>query len=99
VVYKKGIENRVVDALSGRTHDPTQFHMISAITLDWLATELISKLSLQGDVVPHFTLKDGLLRYKSRIWIGQDPALHFQLIAALHNSAIGGHSGSPVTYR
>jgi hypothetical protein len=34
VVYKKGTENRVVDALSRRTHDPTQFHMVSAITPD-----------------------------------------------------------------
>jgi hypothetical protein len=109
-VYKKGTENRVADAL-WRIHEPHQFHMISSITSQWLASvqnsyqsnpqaiELISKLSLQANVVPHFTLKDGLLRDKSRIWIGQDPALHSQLVVALHNSIVGGHSSSPVTYR
>jgi hypothetical protein len=101
----------VADALSRRIHESPQFHMISSVTLDWLAAvqesyksepqaiELISKLSLKADDVPHFTLKGGLLRYKSRIWIGQDSALHAQLMVALHNSAIGGHSGFPVTYR
>jgi hypothetical protein len=63
------------------------------------ATNLLSKLSLQLDVVTHFTFKDGLLRYTSRIWIGQDPALHSQIISSLHNSPVGGHSGFPITYR
>jgi hypothetical protein len=73
VVYKKGTKNRVIDALSRRTHAPHQFHMVSSIKPEWLASvqdsyqsdpqalELISKLSLQANVVPHITLKDGLL--------------------------------------
>jgi hypothetical protein len=36
---------------------------------DLLAKELISKLSIQGDSVPNFALKDGLLRYNSRLWV------------------------------
>jgi hypothetical protein len=111
VVYKKGTENRVADALSRRTHPELSLQLISSITPEWLlsvqasydvdphATDLIAKLSLKGDFVPNYTYKDGLLRYKSRIWIGQDPALQSQLIQALHNSAVGGHSGSPMTYR
>jgi hypothetical protein len=111
VVYKKGSENRVADALSRRTHDLANLQLISSATPDWLtpvqvsyqsdpqATELITKLSLHSDFVPHFTFKDGLMRYKSRIWIGQDPALRSQLIAALHNLDVGGHSSSLVTYR
>jgi hypothetical protein len=49
--------------------------------------------------VPHFTWYDGLLRYKKRIWVGNDLALYLQLLNAFHGSAVGGHSGFPMTYR
>jgi hypothetical protein len=29
---------------------------------------------------------------------GQDPSLHSQLIATMHSTALGGHSGVPITY-
>jgi hypothetical protein len=111
VVYKKGAENRVVDALSRRTHDPAECCSLSAPTPQWLqlvltsydadahAKDQLAKLSLDPMAVPNFTLHDGLLRYKSRIWVGNDPLLHDQLISALHTSAGGEHSGVLVTYR
>jgi hypothetical protein len=82
VVYKKGTENRVADALSRRSHPKLSLHMVSSVTPEWLslvqasydadpqATVLISKLSLKANSIPNYTYKDGLLRYKSRIWIG-----------------------------
>lgn len=39
------------------------------------------------------------MRFDNRIWVGQVPELHNKLISAMHNSAVGGHSGVPVTYR
>ena len=47
----------------------------------------------------HYSCADGLLRYKGRIWVGSDPELRLQLIHVVHSSALGGHSGIPVTYR
>jgi hypothetical protein len=41
---------------------------------------------------------NGLLKYKGRIWIGDNKPLQLKLITACHSSAIGGHSGIPVTY-
>jgi hypothetical protein len=32
--------------------------------------EMVAKLTLDLDAVPDFTLSQGLLRYKSRIWVG-----------------------------
>jgi hypothetical protein len=58
----------------------------------------LAKLSLNSFVIPHFVLKDGIIRYKARIWVGQNPDLHNQLISAMHNSTLGGLSGFPVTY-
>ena len=49
--------------------------------------------------MPHFTLHDGLLQYKNRVWLGSNKALQLKVIQALRGSAVGGHSGVPVTYR
>jgi hypothetical protein len=44
-------------------------------------------------------VKDGLIRYKNRVWIGAAPDIHHKLIQALDASDFGGHSGIPVTYQ
>jgi hypothetical protein len=60
---------------------------------------MLVKLSMDSGVASNYTLKNGLLRYKSRILIGNAPAFHNQLITVMHESALGGHSGAPMTYR
>jgi hypothetical protein len=62
------------------------------------AADLISKLSVQPDSVPHFTLTNGVIRFKNRIWLGDNKALHDQLLTAFHCSALEGHSGFPAAY-
>lgn len=63
------------------------------------AQSIMAKLLLDASVVPNFSLRDGLLRYKSRIWIGNDASVKHKLLTELHSNAIGGHSGIPVTFR
>lgn len=109
IIYRQGKDNHAADALS---QFPLPYcSAVSVVQPQWLsavcdsylhdahAQQLISKLTLDPAPVPNFTFRDGLLRYKQRIWIGQQPELHLQLIEALHTSAVGGHSGVPVTYR
>ena len=55
--------------------------------------------SLDAQSVPNFTFSNGILRYKSHIWIGHDPVLQEQIITSLHSNAVVGHSGVPVTMR
>jgi hypothetical protein len=60
------------------------------------------KLSLDPSAVPSYSLKDvkdGLIRYKNRVWIGAAPDIHHKLIQALDALDFGGHSGIPVTYQ
>ena len=66
---------------------------------DPVTQELLAKLSDTSVSTPNYTLQDGLIRYKGRIWVGNDAALRLKLVQAMHASAVGGHSGVPVTYR
>jgi hypothetical protein len=100
----------VADALSRRDHSAAQLCILSTTSPQWLLTvqnsyahdafvkELLTKLSMDPSSVPHYTLQDGLLRFKGKVWVGADSQVHHQIISALHYSAIGGHSGVHVTY-
>jgi len=59
---------------------------------------MIAKLLIDPASVPQFTLRDGVLRYQNRIWIGANPELQQKILEACHSSALGGHSGFPATY-
>jgi hypothetical protein len=63
------------------------------------ACEMITKLSVDPLAAPNFSFKDGIHRYKNKVWVGADPVLQLKIIEALHNSPVGGHSGIPVTVR
>lgn len=46
-----------------------------------------------------FSLRDGLIRYKDRLWLPGTADLIPKLLDAFHTSPVGGHSGIPVTLR
>lgn len=110
IVYKPGADNRVADALSRRSHSSKELMAISAAVPSWLqdiaasyvndskAQDLIIKLSVKGTSDDNYSFQQGLLRYKGRIWVGTDVTLQQRIISAFHDSAMGGHSGFPVTY-
>ncbi|WVZ95213.1 hypothetical protein U9M48_041007, partial [Paspalum notatum var. saurae] len=110
IVYKQGTENRAADALSRKPSHTASCAAITTVSPHWLdevlqgytadthAQDLIAKLLLDPTAVPSFSLSAGLLRYKGRIWIGNNPSLQTRLLQACHDSAVGGHSGFPVTY-
>jgi hypothetical protein len=109
IVYKKGTDNSAADALSHRSHPTDLCAAVSVVTPDWCtyiiagyqsdphAQKLITKLSAQAASVPHFTLDNGLLKFKNRIWVGHNATFQQKIIQALHSSPIGGHSGVPAT--
>lgn len=41
---------------------------------------------------------EGILRYKSRLYIGSNTAVKNRILASIHSSAVGGHSGIQATY-
>jgi len=111
IVYKKSVDNKVADALSRVSQAP--YYDISTIstvrplwlqeiqdsyTADTQATKLLSELSISSPS-GLYSLKDGIIRYKERIWVGHQPVLQSKILSSLHASAIGGHSGYEVTYK
>nr|CAH67116.1 H0502G05.7 [Oryza sativa] len=112
ICYRKGTCNGPADALSRKFQDTEdELCHISACTLTWIqevtdgykqdpfSTQLLTELAVNATGRKHFTLNSGLIRFKGRVWIGDNPTLQSKLLTELHSSPIGGHSGFPVTYR
>jgi hypothetical protein len=86
-MYKKGLDNKVVDALSRRPCDSTNCYAISTSQPQWLeqmpqsylsdtfAQEILTKLAVDSNCCQPYTLNQLLLRYKGRLWIGNDADL------------------------
>jgi hypothetical protein len=109
IVYKKGCENRVADALSRRIPEDQSLaismsspqwldRVTSAYAQDPTAQDLLTKMVVSPSSVPNFSLVNGVIRYKQRVWLGSNKPLQLDVIKALHDSPIGGHSGVPATY-
>jgi hypothetical protein len=87
VQYKQGINNGAADALSRKPPDSSQVFAISTVQPAWVAAviasyttddhaqQILRKLAVDSGAVAHFTLVQGVLRYKNRIWVGHDAAL------------------------
>nr|ADB85290.1 putative retrotransposon protein [Phyllostachys edulis] len=110
VEYKRGRENKATDALS-RVRYNDQVVAISAVTPVWIlevlasyegdekCRDLITQISISPTAQPNYSLKNGILRYKGRLYIGSNTGLKRQLLVTFHDSALGGHSGGRVTYQ
>lgn len=108
--YKKGVENKVADALPRVKHIPECQaifgahplwiqEVLNSYAVDTQAQQLLTELAITGSNTQGFELVHSLIRKKGKIWVGANSALQTKLIIAFHNSAIGGHSGGQATYQ
>ena len=100
IVYRRGAENRAADALSRypvssyATISVAEPHWLSEVTKSYIEDEhaqsIITRLTTDEQSVPYFIFLNGLLRYKSRFWVGANTEIQWQLISELHSNAMGG---------
>ena len=77
---------------------PWLSEVVASYAKDPAATSLLQQLAVNPEAHPPYSLSGGVIRYKGRIWLGSNKNIQLRVISALHNSALGGHSGFPVTH-
>lgn len=82
IIYRQGSSNNVADALSRHVHSEEHLSEISVCQPSWLqniidsyaanpqVTKIIQKLKTQPDSKQRFILKNGLLYFRGRLWLG-----------------------------
>lgn len=110
ITYKKGKENIVADALSRTFDNQASLSAISMPIPNWLASvqqgydsdsslsQIIHQLANNPSAIPHYSWDGASLRYKGRLVLPQNPALHQAIFYELHASPSAGHSGFLKTY-
>jgi hypothetical protein len=95
IEYKKGRENKATNALSRRPLTESVSALSTAIPLwvndvqlsyvgDPKCKELEEQLHIKPDSAPNFTLTNGLIRYKGRLYVGSTIELRNNLIQSFH---------------
>jgi hypothetical protein len=91
ICYKKGDTNKAANALSRATHTDSVLSAISVAQLVWFrslqdsykdnqdAQELLSTLAIQSPQ-GHYSLQQGVIRYKSTIWLGHSEELQNKVL-------------------
>jgi hypothetical protein len=111
IVYKKGKQNVVADALSRKDEDVEAFLCaISIIQLDWIIEArdewkndekvwtLIQRLQQDSSASDTFTWKNDSLWYKDRLYLCKNSQLKQKVLLELHTSPVGRHLGYLKTY-
>jgi RNase adaptor protein for sRNA GlmZ degradation len=87
VKYKKGADNSVADALS-RQESTQELNASSTSTPKWLefviegyqqdeqTKQLLAELCVTGSNDKGFSVTEGIIRYKGRIWLGNHIEVH-----------------------
>jgi len=98
-----------IDALS-RCHEEGEAAVITMVIPKWCSEVvnnyegdehirgILEKLAVGGSETEGFVLKDGLLRYKGRVVVGNNAELKRNILQSLHESPLGGHLGIQNTY-
>jgi hypothetical protein len=110
IIYKKGKENVVVDALSKKYEEGGSLFSPSFIAPYWLQivhqewlqdhkiSSLLQQLQHNSPVSPVYSWHNEELRYKGCLYLCKKSKLKSMVLSELHASPTAGHSGFTKTY-
>jgi hypothetical protein len=110
IIYKKGEDNVVADALYQKYEDEGSFFSLSFIVLDWLqavhqewlqdpkSSQLIHQLQSKAPASPGYSWLHKELRYKDRLYLSKQTKLKSTVLSELHSTPTVGHSVFTKTY-
>ena len=111
IVYKKGKENIVANALSRKDKkDEALLCALSILQENWVVeakeewqndvatSNLIQQIKSDPSSSDKFCLKGDSLWYKECLYLCENSTLKHKILKELHESLIGGHSGFLKTY-
>jgi hypothetical protein len=110
IIYKKGKDNVVADALSRKYEDKGSLFSLSFIVPDWLqavhqewlqdpkSSHLIQQLQNKAQAPPGYSWLQDELRYKGRLYLSKKSKLKSMVLSELHATPTAGHSGFTKTY-
>lgn len=110
IIFKKGKDNRVADALSRQFEEESTLLAISLPIPEWIKeacrewfshpglSKLISQLQVGPNSIKGYSWQDDILRYRDRIVISPTSTLKSRILTELHSSPIAVHSGFHKTY-
>lgn len=101
VEYKKGKENKATDALSRQFEQEESEHKLQVIATNiqsrWVeevksiyegdekAQQRMTQIVLTPELDGDCPLKDGIIRYKGKIWIGATNNIRQRIMETIHN--------------
>jgi hypothetical protein len=64
--------------------------VINSYSIDPDAQQLIQELVVVSPNGKGYSLHDGIIKFKGKLWVGNNSALQTKLIQAFHSSPMGG---------
>ena len=73
--------------------------MVEGYADDPIAQELLTSLAVDQTNSKGYSLDNGVICFKGRVWLGTNWLAQEHVMQALHSSAVGGHLGGLATYQ
>lgn len=111
VIYKKGKDNLVADALSRCHEGLVECNAIQISVPEWkkdlysswegdtVAQNVIAELMIKGGIDQEYSLVDGELKKNGKWYVGSGNQLGQNIVQNNHSSSEGGHSGITATIK
>lgn len=72
--------------------------ILSSYENDTQTQQILTRTLLSPGWDVKYSIQEGMLRYKGKLWVGNLNNIKLKTMEAIHNSTLGGHSGIQAFY-